>query len=210
MWLARIRIFFASLALLMATTAYASMVPPDQLVKQITQETYVYVNQDSALQKGDTSKLIDWAEKSILNSFDFQRMTSLAVGKEWRQASPEQKKQLVQEFRKLLIRTFANAFIGIKKEQTMEYKPFKMNPDDKDVVVKTLIIKPGVKPIDVNFSLEKEADAWKVYDVVLAGVSMITNYRESFNQEIRANGIDGLIKVLAEKNKQLEQKGKAS
>ena len=92
----------------------------------------------------------------------------------------------------------------------MEYKPFKMNPDDKDVVVKTLIIKPGVKPIDVNFSLEKEADAWKVYDVVLAGVSMITNYRESFNQEIRANGIDGLIKVLAEKNKQLEQKGKAS
>jgi phospholipid transport system substrate-binding protein len=210
MWLARIRIFFASLALLMATTAYASMVPPDQLVKQITQETYVYVNQDSALQKGDTSKLIDWAEKSILNSFDFQRMTSLAVGKEWRQASPEQKKQLVHEFRKLLIRTFANAFIGIKKEQTMEYKPFKMNPDDKDVVVKTLIIKPGVKPIDVNFSLEKEADAWKVYDVVLAGVSMITNYRESFNQEIRANGIDGLIKVLAEKNKQLEQKGKAS
>jgi phospholipid transport system substrate-binding protein len=210
MLLKRIRTLFAFLGLFLASYAYANMLPPDQLVKQITQETYLYVNQDPALQKGDTTKLIDWAEKSILSSFDFQRMTSLAVGKEWRQATPEQKKLLVNEFRKLLIRTFANAFIGIKKEQTMEYKPFKMNPDDKDVVVRTLIIKPGAKPIDVNFSLEKEADAWKVYDVVLAGVSMITNYRDSFNQEIRTNGIDGLIKVLSDKNRQLEQRGKAS
>ena len=193
-----------------SSMAFANPLPPDQLVKQITQETYVYVNQDPLLQKGDTSKLIEWAEKSVVKSFDFQRMTRLAVGKDWRQATPEQQKQLVQEFRTLLIRTFANAFIGISKHQTLEYLPFKMQDDQKDVIVKTLILKPGKKPVDVNFSLEKGAEGWYVYDVVLAGVSLITNYRESFTQEIRTNGVDGLIKQLADKNRQAAQKAKAS
>ena len=193
-----------------STLAFANIVPPDQLVKQITQETYVYVNQDPALQKGDTTNLIAWAEKSVLSSFDFNRMTRLAVGKDWRQATPEQQKLLIQEFRALLIRTFANAFIGITKNQTLEYLPFKMNGDEKDVIVKTLIIKPGRKPVDVNFSLERGAETWRVYDVVLAGVSLITNYRESFTQEIRANGIDGLIKQLADKNREAAQKAKSS
>jgi phospholipid transport system substrate-binding protein len=206
----RVRTFLVLIGLLVTTSVFANVLPPDQLVKQITQDTYQFVNQDAALQKGDTTKLIEWAEKSVISSFDFNRMTSLAVGKEWRQATPEQKKMLIQEFRKLLIRTFANAFVGIKKEQTIEYKPFKMNPEDQDVVVKALIIKPGTKPVDVNFSLEKTADSWKVYDVVLAGVSLITNYRDSFAQEIRAGGMDGLIKMLADKNKQLDQKAKAS
>lgn len=210
MMLLQFRKLFLLVGLFIATFAHAEFVPPDQLVKQITQETYMYVNQDASLQKGDISKLIDWAEKSILKDFDFNRMTRLAVGKDWRQATPEQQKQLVYEFRKLLIRTFANAFIGIKKEQTIEYKPFKSNPDDQSVVVKTLIVKPGAKPIDVNFSLEKMTDGWKVYDVTMAGVSMITNYRDAFSQEIHTNGVDGLIKMLAEKNKQLEQKSKAS
>ena len=195
---------------LFAPVALANVLPPDQLVKQITQETYVYVNQDTALQKGDTSKLIEWAEKSVLSSFDFNRMTRLAVGKDWRQATPEQKKALIQEFRVLLVRTFANAFIGITKNQTLEYLPFKMNGNENEVVVKTLIIKPGRKPVDVNFSLEKSTESWKVYDVVLAGVSLITNYRESFTQEIRANGIDGLIKTLSEKNRQASQKAQAA
>lgn len=198
------------LGMCLASLTFADTLPPDQLVKQITQETYVYVNQDAALQKGDTSKLIEWAEKSVLGSFDFNRMTRLAVGKDWRQATPEQKQALVQEFQILLVRTFANAFIGITKNQTLEYLPFKMHGEEKDVVVKTLIIKPGVKPVDVNFSLEKSAEGWKVYDIVLAGVSLITNYRESFTQEIRNNGIDGLIKTLQEKNRQAAQKAKAS
>ena len=210
MVLQQLRKFFLVLGLLVATAVHAEATPPDQLVKQITQETYVYVNQDASLQKGDISKLIEWAEKSILKDFDFNRMTKLAVGKDWRQATPEQQKQLVHEFRKLLIRTFANGFVGIKKEQTIEYKPFKLNPEDQTVVVKTLIIKPGAKPIDVNFSLEKAVDSWKVYDITMAGVSLITNYRDAFTQEIHANGVDGLIKMLAEKNKQLEQKSKAS
>ncbi len=208
--LVHFRKFFLLVGLFIATIAQAELMPPDQLVKQITQETYVYVNQDASLQKGDISKLIDWAEKSILKDFDFNRMTRLAVGKDWRQATAEQQKQLVYEFRKLLIRTFANAFVGIKKDQTIEYKPFKQNPDDQSVVIKTLIIRPGAKPIDVNFSLEKMTDSWKVYDVTMAGVSMITNYRDAFSQEIHTNGVDGLIKMLAEKNKQLEQKSKAS
>ncbi len=203
-------ILLAGMTLASLAFANSNVLPPDQLVKQITQETYLYVNQDPLLQKGDTSKLIEWAEKSVVSSFDFQRMTRLAVGKDWRQATPEQQKQLVQEFRTLLIRTFSNAFIGISKNQTLEYLPFKMHDDQKDVVVKTLIIKPGVKPVDVNFSLEKGADGWRVYDVVLAGVSLITNYRESFTQEIRTNGIDGLIKQLADKNRQAGQKSKAS
>ena len=210
MKLLQLRKLFLLVGLFIASIAQAELMPPDQLVKQITQETYVYVNQDASLQKGDISKLIDWAEKSILKDFDFNRMTRLAVGKDWRQATPEQQKQLVYEFRKLLIRTFANAFIGIKKDQTIEYKPFKLNPDDQSVVVKTLILKPGAKPIDVNFSLEKMADSWKVYDVTMAGISLISNYRDAFAQEIHTNGVDGLIKMLAEKNKQLEQKSKAS
>ena len=210
MVLTYLRKIFLPLGLLLASLAHAEVVPPDQLVKQITQETYVYVNQDTALQKGDITKLVEWAEKSILRDFDFNRMTKLAVGKDWRKATPEQQKQLVHEFRKLLIRTFANAFVGIKKEQTIEYKPFKMNPDEQSVVVKTLIIKPGAKPIDVNFSLEKAGDSGKVFDVVMAGVPLITNYRDAFSQEIHTNGVDGLIKMLAEKNKQLEQKSKAS
>ena len=124
MMLLQLRKFFLLVGLFIATIAHAELMPPDQLVKQITQETYMYVNQDTSLQKGDISKLIDWAEKSILKDFDFNRMTRLAVGKDWRQATPEQQKQLVYEFRKLLIRTFANAFIGIKKEQTIEFLEF--------------------------------------------------------------------------------------
>ena len=204
MLLTRIRTWLVVFGLMLTSVAHASIMPPDQLVKQITQETYVYVNQDTALQKGDTTKLVEWAEKSVLSSFDFNRMTSLAVGKDWRLASPEQKKQIVHEFRKLLIRTFANAFVGIKKEQTIEYKPFKMNPDEQDVVVKTLVIKPGAKPIDVNFSLEKSTDSWKVYDVTVAGISLVTNYRDQFAQEVRSGGVDGLIATVAAKNKSLE------
>ncbi len=209
--LQRFRQFLLMLTMVAAPVlAQANIMPPDKLIYQITQDTYVYVNQDSALQKGDTTKLIDWAEKSILTNFDFNRMTRLAVGKDWRQASPEQKKQLTQEFRRLLVRTYANAFISVNKNQTIEYKPFKMHGDETEVVVKTLIVKPGTKPLDVNFSLEKGADSWKVYDITVAGVSLITNYRDSFAQEINANGVDGLIKMLAEKNRQLEQKAKAS
>lgn len=210
MVLSQLRKFLFLVGLLFASLVQAEVTPPDQLVKQITQETYVYVNQDPSLQKGDITKLVEWAEKSILKDFDFNRMTRLAVGKDWRQASPEQQKQLTQEFRKLLIRTFANAFVGIKKDQTIEYKPFKMTPEEQSVVVKTLIVRPGAKPIDVNFSLEKMPDSWKVFDVTMAGVSLITNYREAFTQEIHANGVDGLIRMLAEKNKQLDQKSKAS
>lgn len=210
MVLSQLRKFLFLVGLLFASLVQAEVTPPDQLIKQITQETYVYVNQDPSLQKGDITKLVEWAEKSILKDFDFNRMTRLAVGKDWRQASPEQQKQLTQEFRKLLIRTFANAFVGIKKDQTIEYKPFKMTPEEQSVVVKTLIVRPGAKPIDVNFSLEKMPDSWKVFDVTMAGVSLITNYREAFTQEIHANGVDGLIRMLAEKNKQLDQKSKAS
>ena len=190
--------------------AQANIMPPDKLIYQITQETYVYVNQDTSLQKGETTKLIEWAEKSVLTNFDFNRMTRLAVGKDWRQASPEQKKQLTQEFRRLLTRTYANAFISVNKNQTLEYTPFKMAGDEHEVVVKTMIVKPGAKPLDVNFSLEKGADSWKIYDITVAGVSLITNYRESFSQEVHTNGVDGLIKMLIDKNRQLEQKPKAS
>lgn len=209
--LQRVRQFLLLLTLIAAPVlAQANIMPPDKLIHQITQETYLYVNQDSSLQKGDPTKLIEWAEKSILMYFDFNRMTRLAVGKDWRQTTPEQKKQLIQEFRRLLVRTYANAFISVNKNQTIEYKPFKMTGDENEVIVKTLVVKPGAKPLDVNFSLEKGADSWKVYDIAVAGVSLITNYRDSFAQEINANGVDGLIKMLAEKNRQLEQKAKAS
>jgi phospholipid transport system substrate-binding protein len=134
-------------------------------------------------------------------------MTALAVGRDWSKASAAQKEKLSSQFRDLLVRTYANA-VSSYRDQKVRYKPFKMNADDTDVLVRTEIQQPGNRPIQLDYSLEKTDKGWKVYDVVVAGVSLVTNYRSTFSQEIRDGGIDGLIKTLTEKNKALE-KGKA-
>ena len=130
-------------------------------------------------------------------------MTALAMGRDWNKASPEQKKRLSEEFKTLLVRTYSNALTSYR-DQTLRYKPLKMQAGDTDVVVKTEVVQPGAKPIQLDYSLEKQGNDWKVYDVIVAGVSLVSNYRDTFNQEVRANGVDGLIQMLVNKNKQME------
>jgi phospholipid transport system substrate-binding protein len=184
-------------------SVFAQEETPDALVKKVTDDVLTIVRQDKDIQSGNTKKAIELVEAKVLPNFNFQRMTALAVGRDWNKASAEQKKQLAEEFKTLLVRTYSNALTSYK-DQTVRYKPTKMQGGDTDVLVRTEIVQSGNKPIQLDYSLEKQNDGWKVYDVVVAGVSLVTNYRETFAQEVRANGIDGLLQMLTNKNKQLE------
>jgi phospholipid transport system substrate-binding protein len=197
--------FFALVvgAVLCCSAAFAQEEAPDALVKKVTDDVLTIVRQDKDIQSGNTKKAIELVEAKVLPNFNFQRMTALAVGRDWNKATPEQKKHLSEEFKTLLVRTYSNALTSYK-DQTVRYKPTKMQAGDSDVVVRTEIVQSGSKPIQLDYSLEKQAEGWKVYDVIVAGVSLVTNYRDTFAQEVRANGIDGLIQMLATKNKQLE------
>jgi len=189
--------------MLSVSPSFAQEESPDSLIKKVTEEVLSIVRQDKDIQSGNTRKAIELVEAKVLPHFNFTRMTALAMGKDWNKASPEQKKRLSEEFKTLLVRTYSNALTGYK-DQTVRYKPTKMPGGDADVVVKTEILQPGGKPIQLDYSVEKQPEGWKVYDVIVAGVSLVTNYRDTFNQEVRANGVDGLIQMLSTKNKQLE------
>ena len=176
---------------------------PDALIQKVTDEVLTIVRQDKDIQSGNTGKAIELVEIKVLPHFNFQRMTALAMGRDWKKASGEQQAKLSEEFKTLLVRTYSNALTGYK-DQTIRYKPAKLQAGDTEVMVRTEIVQPGNKPIPLDYSLEKQPEGWKVYDVVVAGVSLVTNYRETFNQEVRANGVDGLLQMLVNKNKQLE------
>ena len=197
--------FFAVLfgLLMIASSAFAQEDSPEAMIKKVTDDVLTIVRQDKDIQSGNTKKAIELVEAKVLPNFNFQHMTSLAMGKDWRAATPEQKKQLADEFKTLLVRTYSNALTGYK-DQTIRYKPTKMQGGETDVIVKTEVVQPGNKPVPLDYSVEKLAEGWKVYDVVVSGVSLVTNYRDTFNQEVRASGIDGLIQMLVTKNKQME------
>ncbi|WP_319241274.1 ABC transporter substrate-binding protein [uncultured Propionivibrio sp.] len=191
-------------AALISVTAFAQEESPDALVKKITDEVLTIVRHDKDIQNGNTKKAIELVEVKVLPNFNFQRMTALAMGRDWNKANPDQKKRLTEEFKTLLVRTYSNALTSYR-DQTVRYKPTKMQAGDTDVVVKTEIVQPGNKPIQLDYSVERQDNnGWKIYDVVVAGVSLVSNYRDTFNQEVRANGVDGLIQMLVNKNKQLE------
>ena len=201
------RLFAALLAcasFFLSPGALAQQMAPDALVKSVTDEVLDIIRNDKDIKAGSTRRAIELVEQKVLPHFNFTRMTALAVGKDWRQASPEQQKVLTAEFRDLLVRTYSNALIAYKNE-TVDYRPFKTQPGETDVTVRTQIHQAGARqPITLDYSLEKNGSAWKVYDVVVAGVSLVTNYRSSFATEIRNGGIDGLIKTLKAKNASLE------
>lgn len=176
---------------------------PDGMVRQVTEEVLDIVRKDKDIQNGHTQKVIDLVDSRVLPHFNFNRMTALAVGKDWRKATPQQQQQLSHEFKTMLVRTYANALTGYRN-QKLVYKPFKMNPGDVDVLVRTEIMQPGSKPVQLDYSLEKLETGWKVYDMTVAGISLVSNYREQFAQEVRNSGIDGLIAAMAAKNKSLE------
>ncbi|BBO19915.1 MAG: hypothetical protein AMXMBFR31_17760 [Candidatus Desulfobacillus denitrificans] len=177
---------------------------PDALVKSVTDEVLDIIRKDKDIKAGSTKRAIELVEQKVLPHFNFTRMTALAMGKDWRQASAAQQKELTEAFKELLVRTYSNALIAYKNE-TVDYRPFKMQPGDTDVTVRTQIHQAGARqPITLDYSLEKNGNSWKVYDVVVAGVSLVTNYRSSFATEVRNGGIDGLIKTLQAKNRSLE------
>lgn len=176
---------------------------PDALIQQVTEDVLDIIRKDKDIQNGNAHKAIELVDKKVLPHFNFQHMTALAVGKDWRKASPQQQQQLTAEFKTLLVRTYSNALTSYKNQKVV-YKPFKMNPGDTDVLVRTEVLQPGSKPVQLDYSLEKLEAGWKVYDVVVAGISLVTNYRDQFGQEIRNGGIDGLIASVAAKNKSLE------
>jgi phospholipid transport system substrate-binding protein len=182
--------------------ATAQQLAPDALVRQVTEDVLTVVRQDKDIQSGNTRKAIDLVETKVLPYFNFQRMTALAVGRDWSKATPEQKQRLSEEFKTLLVRTYSNALTAYKN-QTVVYKPLRMQPDDRNVVVRTEVVQPGSKPVQLDYSLEKQDESWKVYDVIVAGVSLVTNYRDTFGQEVRNKGIDGLLTMLVERNQQL-------
>jgi len=181
------------------SSVHAAEMPPDVLVKETAQDVLAIVKKDKDIQAGSQKKIMDLVEAKVLPHFDFKLMTQYAVGKHWRHANTAQQEALVNEFRTLLVRTYSTS-LSAYKNQTIEYKPLKMQPSDTDVTVKTQVVQPGGQPIPIDYSLQKEANGWKVYDVVVDNVSLVTNYRGSFGTEIRKSGIDGLIKTLTEKN----------
>ncbi|MCX8016688.1 MAG: ABC transporter substrate-binding protein [Rhodocyclaceae bacterium] len=194
----RMLVFFA--ALFFAAGAIAADVAPDQLVKDVTTEVLDIVRQDKDIRSGNTKKTLELVENKVLPHFNFTRMTQLALGKDARKATPEQLAALTEEFRTLLVRTYSKALTEYRDQQIV-FKPTKIDAGVTDVKVRTEIKQSGGKPIALDYYLEKLPAGWKVYDMEVGGVSLVTNYRSSFAQEIQAGGIDGLIKSLQAKNK---------
>lgn len=188
-------------ALLFALPALAQDSSPDALIKTVTNEVLDIVRKDKDIQSGNTKKAIELVEAKVLPHFNFTRMTQLALARDWRQANPAQQKALTDEFRTLLVRTYSKALTEYKN-QTIEFRPYTAKPGETDVRVRTDIKQSGAgKNIELDYFLEKSGAAWKVYDIEVGGISLVTNYRESFASEVRNNGIDGLVKSLQAKNK---------
>jgi phospholipid transport system substrate-binding protein len=195
--------------LLAAGPSRAQEVAPDVLAKQVTDEVLAVLRSDKDIQAGSTAKVVDLVEKKVLPHFDFVRMTRLAAGAHWRQASPEQQKALVNEFRTLLVHTYASTFTAYRNH-AIEYRPLRMEPADTETTVRSQIVQPGGKPVSVDYRMARGEGGWKVYDVVVADLSLVQNYRGSFESEVRKGGIDGLVKALADKNRQLSVQKQAS
>jgi phospholipid transport system substrate-binding protein len=191
--------FFSGL--LIATSVMAQEVAPDALIKSVTNEVLDIVRKDKEIQSGNTRKAIDLVEAKVLPHFNFMRMTQLALARDWRQANAVQQKVLTDEFRLLLVRTYSKALTEYKN-QTIDFKPFVAKAGETDARVRTEIKQSGAgKNIELDYFLEKSSAGWKVYDIEVGGISLVTNYRDSFAAEVRNNGIDGLIKSLQTKNK---------
>ena len=198
------RVVVATMVTIAAFWAFAGPLQaqeaPDALVKRVSQDVLQIVKTDPLVQAGNEARIREVVESKLLSNFNFERMTALAMGKNWRSATPEQQKRLTDEFRTLLVRTYSGALNQYRNE-TIEYKPLRANPADTEVIVRTTVQKPGGSPVQIDYSMEKKADGWKAYDVIVGGVSLVTNFRDEFNAQIQSGGVDGLIKTLAGKNK---------
>ena len=184
----------------------AQEVAPDVLVKNVTQEVVQLITKDKQIQAGDRAKLVEVIEAKVLPHFNFTAMTALAMGQNWGKATPEQKKRLTEEFKTLLVRTYASA-LAAYSEQKFDFRPLRAKATDTDVTVNVRVIQPGAQPVTIDYSMEKTGSGWKVYDVMVGGVSLVANYRTEFANTVRASGIDGLLKNLQTKNRSLDKQG---
>ncbi len=175
---------------------------PDVLVKNVTLEVVDLIVKDKEIKSGNRAKLIGVIESRVLPHFNFQAMTALALGQSWNKANAEQKKLLTDEFKTLLVRTYASA-LAAYSEQKFDFRPLRAKPTDTDVTVNVRVIQPGAQPVTIDYSMEKTAAGWKVYDVMVGGVSLVANYRTEFTSTVRETGIEGLIKTLHAKNRSL-------
>jgi phospholipid transport system substrate-binding protein len=172
---------------------------PDVLVKNTTEEVLAIVRRDKGIQADNTKRIYELVDTKVLPHFDFERMTQLAVGKYWNKATPAQKQHLVRDFRTLLVRTYASSLRDFG-ESHVKIKPLNLQPGDNEVTVRTEVQQPGAQPVSIDYRMERTAGGWKAYDITVDGVSLVTNYRSSFANQIRAKGIDGLIEALVAKN----------
>ena len=194
-----LRILLTWLALAVPLAAFAQEAP-DALVKRVADEVLAVIKADKDLAAGNQAKVVELAEQKVLPHFDFERMTRLAVGRNWSQANDAQKQELVKQFRTLLVRTYSSS-LSAYRNQTIDVKAARVTPQDKDTVVKTSILQQGGPPIPIDYSMEKGDKGWMVYDVVIDGASLVTTYRGTFNDQVQRGGIDGLIKALQERNR---------
>ena len=172
---------------------------PDMLIKRISTEVMDAIKSDKGVQTGDISKVVSLVDSKIMPNVNFTRMTAAAVGRNWRQATPEQQKRLQDEFKVLLVRTYSGALTQVK-DQTISVKPLRSTAADTEVIVRTEVLGRG-DPVQLDYRMEKAGTAWKIYDLNVLGVWMVETYRTQFAQEINAKGIDGLVAALAERNK---------
>ncbi|MDD5388564.1 MAG: ABC transporter substrate-binding protein [Gallionellaceae bacterium] len=184
----------------LSVSAQAAEIGPDVLARNVTNDVLRIVRQDKDIASGNTAKVNALVEQKILPLFDFKHMTQLAVAKHWPRATAEQQESLTNQFRAMLVRTYASSLTSVA-DYKIEFKPFRSSPGDSDVTVSTEVSKPGAPPIPIDYRLEKtDNNGWKVFDVVVDNVSLVTVYRNSFNSEVRRGGVDGLIAALERRN----------
>jgi len=189
-------------AALFIPIAQAQELAPDVLVRTITQEVVAVLKQDKDIQAGDPKKVAELLETKVVPHFNFTRMTRIAMARNWRLASPEQQKELAGEFKTLLVRTYSTA-ISNYRDQKIDYRPLRAKPEDTEVTVKSEVKQSGSsQPVSIDYEMEKTPNGWKVYDVKVGCVSLVTTYRDTFASEVKDRGVDGLIKSLAAKNRQ--------
>ncbi len=199
----------AACTLLFVASARAAEAPND-MIRRLSDEVLTRINSDPALKAGDPRKIDQLVDGIVMPHVDFQRMTALSVGRSWREATPEQRQKLMDLFRTLLIRTYSGALSQVG-DQKVQMKPFRANPADTDVIVRSEVLQPGREPAQLDYRMRKAGDAWKIYDVNVLGVWLVETYRTQFAQEASGGGVDALIRSLQQKNEQLASgNGKAS
>lgn len=188
-----------------AAPATATAAAPDAMVRDLSNEVLNTIKADKALKSGDTGRVQKLVDEKVLPYTDFEKMTQLSVGPGWRNATPEQRAALTREFRTLLVRTYSGALSQVS-DHKVELRPFRAQPTDTDVIVRTQVVASRGDPIQLDYRLEKASGGWKIYDINILGVWLVENYKSQFSSQVNSGGIDGLIKTLSERNSQPAKK----